>query len=262
MCQGLFRVAAASQQYQMRAYESRSMQIKSFGPAGISERTEKMVRRSEYTDDYMGFIVTPLQMDEADRAHFLAAGIQETHRNYGSRLSDAEKKLVMQSDWDNFGVSLSSENLGYAAIGHGNITVGFLRVYDGTDKSTPAEVLLRKKSVKTSYFDQFRSRKIKIYELGKYFLESTLNSQDRHIVRSEMFEWLIKTYLSGSKESLAQKLFIIDVSSLAHAKAYQKMFGAQIIPAENFSPRLTDVDFIMTVEASVLKENLLRLINQ
>ena len=259
-CKALFKSSIAKNQYVMRAYQSRNIFLKSFGPEGESVRREVMTR-NEYPEDYIGFITTPLQLDEAHRANSLAAGIHETHRNYGDRLSDEEKKLVMESDWNNFGVSLKSERLGYTAVGRGNRTFGFLRVYDGTFGPTPAEVLLQKKSVKTEYFSNLREKKMKIFELGKYFLDSNLEGIDRLAIRSEMFKWLLDTYLSGDQKYLEQRIFIIDVSSITHAKAYQKMFGAQIISADSFSPRLTDVDFVMTVSAEVLKEHLLKLIN-
>lgn len=261
------------------AYKGRRIMSKYWGDRGLVQSSRMM--DDHYSPDYIGFLPTPADVDEINRPMVLAAGIKETHRNYGTRLSDQEKQIVAESDWKNFYSYLSAEKLGYVAVieteksyvpvrhtkepGHlafkqTKKTVGFLRVYDASQSWSPCEVILNQKQVQTKVFQNFRDQGMHVYELGKYFLETSITPENRKFVRNELFQWLIENYLSGDKADLKNTIFIIDVSSRAHARAYQSMFGAQALDPSNFNPRLTDVDFVMTVSAKVLREHLLAIL--
>jgi hypothetical protein len=245
-------------------YKSKTRMDKSVGPGYERKQFEKMIENHDYSRDDIGFIYTPNPMEQqiADRFFELSSGIRETHRSYGTRLSDAEKNLVQASDAVSIPTSLIYNLVGFVGVSKEGRKVGFLRVYNGTNHYTPSELILNQKEIRTDFFMNYRRQNFRILELGKYFLEADLSSTDRAAARSELFKWLVENYLNDSSEVLEKTLFVIDVSSLVHARAYKKMFGAEIVDASNFNPPLASVDFIMTVKASTLKQRLLELISE
>ena len=241
-------------------FEGRGIAHKTLTDVGTAVNTTRELKVSTSPPDDIGFIPTYADYDYEALSWHLAWGIESTHRSYGRRLSDNEKKVIAKFDWERFRSSLSSENFGYVSVTLNKETKGFLRVYSGTARGMPAELLLKEKNIQTSVFDRYRSQGYELFELGKYFLSSDLNPVEIKNVRAAIFKWLIKTYLND-KKVYAKRLYFIDVSSPVHARAYKAMFGAKEIDRKLFEPALDPVDSILFVDPMTLRDRLEKIIN-
>lgn len=195
--------------------------------------------------------------DDAER------GIDLVHKGYGDRLSDKEKQLVGELDEKSFGTIWTKNQLGYAGVVYHREfqqekLVGFLRVIDGNVGKLPAELILERKQIKCDRFQELRDARMQIFEVGKYSLSYDLNPTQLKKVRRALLRWLRENYLTGNLDKL---VFIADVSSEQHARAYKRMFGMTEIGQSHFTPALQSPDAILEVSGRVLYERLRKIID-
>jgi hypothetical protein len=95
-----------------------------------------------------------------------------------------------------------------------------------------------------------------IFELGKYYIDPSLSPLEYHRVRNELFQWLLQNYFNPERQLSSKVLFVIDVGSLSHERAYRSLFGAQRVPLNQFTPPLPEGESVLIVEYQVLKDRL------
>ena len=183
-------------------------------------------------------------------------GIGLVHQGYGHRFTESEKDLMTEVDAKGFDAFYAKNQLGYAGVETSEKLVGFLRVVDGNRGVLPAEQILEAKQIKSSYFDELRSTGFKIFEIGKYALDPSLNPKELKLVRNALFQWLLDSYIKQDDKIV----FIIDVGSIMHERAYRNMFGATRVEQKYFEPALNSPDFILQVDGKTLRERLQKII--
>ncbi|MBL7542753.1 MAG: hypothetical protein JNL11_03005 [Bdellovibrionaceae bacterium] len=194
-------------------------------------------------------------------ANDASRGIDLVHRSYGKRLSESEKEIVSELDEKNFNDFYKNNQLGYAGVesAEGKL-VGFLRVIDGNRGSLPAEEILKSKQIETAYFTALRNANYRIFEIGKYSLSFDLNSAELRKVRNAIFKWLIDSYMHDNR-TLEKTIFIIDVSSPIHERAYRNLFGTRKVDQKYFQPELSYPDAILEVSGKNLFMHLQKILS-
>lgn len=226
-------------------------------------------------DPLGGFLDNPFVLTAKRMLQDLLAGFTRIHSAYGDRLSEPEKEIVVQSDLDSF--DLVNERIGYGVVKRGDHVVGLIRIYDGTqydrrDESKslkgmsinelPAERILAKKKIKTAIFETYRRQGLHVFELGKYYLDAKLDAQSYRSARNALARWVLRNYLSSDRLLMKSAVFIIDVGSKAHERAYRQYFGGKPIDPGAFDPPLENGNSIMVVPGDVLRARLLSLIGE
>ncbi len=247
----------------------------------VWERTVRVPNPEEMDYEPIGFL--PSQQDYA--LNYISAtyaqGLQVLHKNYGIRFTEHELGLMRDSDWSSFHSSLDSFRLGFGVVeanqkNQVSHIKGFLKVYDGTDYQTikglksglttkptlPCEILLKRKNISTDVFTKYREQGYQIFEIGKFFLDPELTSGERTQARKGLLQWLITNYLNPQKQLSDKVIFIIDVGSVAHLKAYHRDFGTEPIPSTRFTPELLSPDAILIVTPEMLLEKLLKIVQK
>lgn len=157
--------------------------------------------------------------------------------------------------------------------GNNGDLIGFLRVFDGTEYKKlkpeaeswkeyyepllPVEFIFQQRNIKTSFFNNLRQENGHIFEIGKFFINEELNSENKKIVKKALLRFLKEIYLKPEYLIFKDKVnFIIHVGSVIHQKAYERNYGAKVINDPELNNQLKPGEALLMVDIKTLTEKL------
>jgi hypothetical protein len=237
------------------------------------------IRTARLSDVFGGFLPRPSDFELFEHRFINSKrGQSATHQAYGQGADSHELALTKNLDDRWFKEYSDSGRMGYALLDihtPAGIRQAHLRVIDGTGSGlkptdepippgyfVPAEHLLAEKGIRTKVLDEYRRNGYRVFELGKYFIDSDLNSRDYRAARVELWKWFYRHYLVEGKLKSSKVIFVFDVFNEERRDSTIKNFGARLLSPDQFEPPLNAPNFILVSDLPTMREHVSRIIEK
>jgi hypothetical protein len=175
-------------------------------------------------------------------------GISLIYTLYGERIDPSLQKLI---DAVESVLPVSRMRVGLIFDTENKEIFGGIRLFDGTKDingepaEMPHELLMGRRGVEVNLAKEMRSKGLKIFELGKFFLKS--QGRSRVISRRLLYGTILRLLRTKMKDSV----IFAHVATEDHREHYRLAYGFEVKETIVFS---THTEYIMTVESTKLLE--------